>query len=249
MIDEEKSDEDRRSVRLLATTMVQLADTLADEYDVIEFLTMLSERCVQLIDVDEAGVMLADGQGILRVVGSSSQRAQLMELFEIQNQDGPCLDVFRTGEHVAIETIIDHLDEWPTFVPQALAVGISATHSVPMRLRQHVIGALNLFRNDTGLLDDHDALVAQALADIATIGLLHERSTMDLRSTTAHLQGALKSRVALEQAKGAVAYRNSVDVDEAFSMIRRYARDRGLLLTDVASAILNDRLDVAPTSP
>lgn len=243
MTEQPSDPEPRVSNHLLVHTLVQLADTLIDDYDVIEFLGILTERCVTLLDVDEAGIMLADQRGTLQVIASSSERAKLMELFELQDCDGPCLDVFRSGEVIAAADLREQTGRWPTFSREALAVGIGSVHSVPMRLRRQVIGALNLFRNGVGLLSDDEAVVARALADIATIGLLQERSITELRTTTGQLQTALQSRVLLEQAKGAIAERHSIDVDAAFVFICNYARSHGRLLTEVARNIVYERFD------
>lgn len=243
MTEQPSDPEPRVSNNLLIHTLVQLADTLINDYDVIEFLGILTERCVTLLDVDEAGIMLADQHGTLQVIASSSERAKLMELFELQNRDGPCLDVFRSGEVIAAADLREQTGRWPTFSREAMAVGIGSVHSVPMRLRRQVIGALNLFRNGVGMLSDDEAVVARALADIATIGLLQERSITELRTTTGQLQTALQSRVLLEQAKGAIAERHSIDVDTAFVVIRNYARSHGRLLTEVARNIVYERFD------
>ncbi len=229
----------------LIDALVHLADTLVDDYDVIEFLQFLTERCVELSEVDEAAVMLTNPTGHLQSVAASTERTRLLELFELQNQDGPCLDAFRTGEVVVSGDLAAEVDRWPTFAPRAMEVGFSAVHSVPLRLRREVIGALNLLRVSTGKLDDADARLVRALSDIATIGLIQERTIKGSQSTSAGLQNALTSRIRIEQAKGVLAERRSVSTDAAFDMLRGYARHHRLKISEVAADIVTRRLDIA----
>jgi GAF domain-containing protein len=232
-------DRESRIVR----TFVSLADTMIDEYDVIEFLGMLAERCVELLDTDEAGIMLVDAQGNLQAIASSSERTHLLELFELQNEEGPCLDAFRTGEMVSSADLL--LDvRWPTFASRARDDGFGAVVSLPLRLRRTVIGALNLLRDRAGELGDPDLALARALADVATIGLLQERAVRESRTTSAQLQVALTSRVLIEQAKGVLAARNDIDIDTAFETLRTYARRHGRKLTEVARDVVENGFDV-----
>jgi transcriptional regulator with GAF, ATPase, and Fis domain len=225
-------------------TFVTLADTLVDEYDVIDFLSVLTERCVELLPADEAGILLADGDGRLHAVAASSERTHLVELFELQNAEGPCLDAFRTGEQVLVSDLAEQQQRWPMFTGRARDAGFSAVFSLPMRLRADVIGALNLLRNDNGSLTDADLLLARAMADVATIGLLHQRALSEWRSTAAELQHALTSRVLIEQAKGVLAARNDLSIDAAFEVLRSTARSRRQPLTELARAVVHDRLEL-----
>ena len=190
---------------LLARTFVEIADTLVVDFDVVDFLTMLSARCVELFDADEAGLMLANSAGGLQVAASSSRSMNHLELFEIQHNEGPCIDCYRTGELETSEDLQLELDRWPTFGPEAVRVGYRSAIALPMRLRDNTIGSLNLLRTEPGALGDGDFVDAQALADVATIGLLQHRAADDARLLTAQLQYALNSRVAIEQAKGVVS--------------------------------------------
>jgi hypothetical protein len=221
---------------LLARTFVELADTLVDDYDVVGFLHGLAERCVDIFDVEEAGLMLADQRGGLRVMASSSERMRLLELLELQSQEGPCFDCYRTGDRVVEE----HLDRerWPSFGPAALDAGFVSVYALPMRLRAECIGALNLFHSERGALREPDMSAVQALADVATIGILHERSIREAQVLTEQLQTALNTRVVIEQAKGVVAERAHVDVERAFHRIRTYARANNRRLDDVARRLL-----------
>ena len=227
----------------IVDAFVYLSDTLVADYDVIEFLHFLTERCVEFSAVDEAAVMLAAPSGLLQSVASSSERSRLLELFELQNQDGPCLDAYRSGIVVSSPDLSLDRDRWPTFAPHALDVGFKAVHSVPLKLREDVIGALNLLRVEPGHIIERDATVLRALSDIATVGILQERL---LNQATAHATGlhtVLASRISIEQAKGILAQRNNIQVDDAFDKLRVYARHNGLRLTDVATGVVNRTLD------
>ena len=195
---------------------------------------LLADRSVALLDASAAGLLLADPRGELRVVAASSERARLLELFQIQNDQGPCLDCFRTGQAVTAADLAGPGQPWPRFAPAAQQAGFGAVQALPMRLRDQVIGALNLFRAAPGTFDPADVRVGQALADVATIGLLHERSMRRSETLNEQLQTALNSRVIIEQAKGKLAERLGLDMDQAFRLLRDYARNTNQRLTDVA---------------
>jgi len=189
----------------LVETFVELADTLIDEFDVIDFLHLLVDRCVELLDVDAAGLLLADSHGRLQLIASSNEQVRLLELFQLQNDEGPCLDPFRTGTRVSLADLSTADERWPRFAEAAADAGFAAVDALPMRLRKELIGALNLFRTEAGDLDATALRTAQALVDVATIGLLQERSLRHQEIPTVQLQTALNSRVVIEQAKGLVA--------------------------------------------
>jgi transcriptional regulator with GAF, ATPase, and Fis domain len=233
----------------LAETFVELADTLIDDFDVIEFLHVLSGRCVELLEATAAGLMLADSVGELRVMASSTERARLLELFELQSAEGPCLECYRTGEPVAIADLDREEDRWPRFSVEARDAGFRAVQALPMRLRRTTIGALNLFRAERGVPTHRDLLIAQAFADVATIGILQERIVREAQTTTAQLQIALDSRIAIEQAKGVIAERATVDMDEAFRALRTYARRTHHRLSDLARAVVEGTVDVDEVAP
>jgi transcriptional regulator with GAF, ATPase, and Fis domain len=219
---------------LLSGTFVDLADTMVADFDVIDFLHILTDRSVSLLAVSAAGVMLADPRGELRVAAASSEAAGLIELFQIQNDQGPCLDCFRTGQPVTAADLTGPDQRWPQFAAAASRAGFRAVEALPMRLRNEVIGALNLFRAAPEPLSPADLRIGQALADVATIGLLQERAVRRVETVAEQLQGALNSRVVVEQAKGKLAERLSIDMDEAFGLLRAYARNSNQRLTDVA---------------
>jgi transcriptional regulator with GAF, ATPase, and Fis domain len=225
--------------QLLSETFVELTDTMVADFDVIDFLHVLTDRSVQLLDVAAAGLLLADPRGELRVVAASSEAARLLELFQIQSDQGPCLDCFRAGQPVTAADLAAEAARWPRFVPAARHAGFSAVQALPMRLRDQVIGALNLFRASPGAFPPADVRVGQALADVATISLLHERSMRHSDTLNEQLQTALNSRVIIEQAKGKLAERLGLDMNHAFSLLRDHARARNLRLSDIAQAVID----------
>jgi GAF domain-containing protein len=222
----------------LAQTLVELADTLVADFDVVDFLHTLALRCTELVDAAEAGLMLADQRGGLRVVASSSERARHLELFEVQNEQGPCLDCFRSGGQVVAVDLKADPARWPLFAPEAMKAGFRSVHALPLRCQNQVIGALNIFRTTTGALDECDLVAAQAMADVATIGILQQRAVQEARILAEQLQSALNSRVVIEQAKGVLAERAKVNLDDAFGMLRGYARNHNSRLRDVAEAVI-----------
>jgi GAF domain-containing protein len=228
----------------LLAAFIEFADTIVDDYDVVEFLHRLATRCVELVDASEAGIMLADRGGTLQYVASSSERMRLIELFELQHDEGPCLDAYREGVEVHCGLDDYALKRWRRFAPHAREVGFESVSAVPLRLRTEVIGALNLFSTTPGPLSLEDQQVAQALADIATIGILQERALNDSRVVTSQLEGALESRVVIEQAKGIVAERDGVGIDTAFELLRGYARTHNRRLRQIAEEIIDGTLAI-----
>ncbi|MBK5223936.1 MAG: GAF and ANTAR domain-containing protein [Acidimicrobiia bacterium] len=238
---------------LLIRTLVELADSLVDDFDVVELLTLLTDRCVEALEVDDAGLMLAAPVGSdLRVMSSSSAAMFDLELYELQSSEGPCLDSYRSGEPVHNEDLHTTGERWPRFTPAAIAAGFQSVSAVPMRWRGTTIGALNLFRKGPGQLDDADLDAARAFADVATIAILQHKAALDARVVNEQLNQALNSRVILEQAKGMLAERANIDVDEAFDRLRAHARRHNLRLGAVAHDILAGTLtvdDIEPPAP
>ena len=234
---------------LLTRTLVELADTLVDDFDVVDLLTLLADRCVAVLDVSAAGLMLVAPEGDLRVVASSSEEMRLVELFEIQSQEGPCPDCYRTGEPILARDLTEDETRWPKFGPVALKAGFRSVHAVPMRLRRLTIGALNLFRGEAGVLDNADLFAARALADVATIAILQHRASLQAHIVIDQLNHALNSRIVIEQAKGVIAERSQLDMDEAFTWLRHHARDHNLLLVDVARAVIDGTVMPDPPRP
>jgi GAF domain-containing protein len=239
---------------LLAKTLVELADSLVADFDVVELLTLLADRCVDVLDVGAAGLMLAAPDGELRVIASSSETMRMLELLEIQAQEGPCLDCYRAGAPVANDDLTLVGDQWPQFAPAALAAGFRSVHALPMRLRGSVIGALNLFHLDPGEMRQADIDAAQAFADVATIAILQHRAATEAQTLNEQLNHALNTRIVIEQAKGMVAERRGLDMEQAFATLRNHARNHNLLLVDVATDIIGGvlpvgTLDSSPSTP
>ena len=226
---------------LLTRTFVEAADTLVSDFDVVDFIQMLSGRCVEVLGLASAGVMLHDQRDVLQVVASSDERARVLELMEIQNQEGPCLDAYRLSEPIQANAA-EAASRWPIFSVRAQSFGYRTVGAIPLRLRAQTIGALNLFSTSDTQFRERDIRDAQALADIATIGLLNERALREARLVAEQLQYALASRVTIEQAKGIIAVNLKCDVDAAFQHMRGYARRRGLRLGDVASDVIHGDL-------
>jgi GAF domain-containing protein len=227
----------------LSDTFVRLADTMVDDYDVADLLDQLVNACVQVLGVTAAGLLLDDQRGNLALVASSSQETRLLELFVLQNNEGPCLDCFRAGTPVTSSNLEEDQDRWPLFVPAARRAGFHSVAAVPMRLREQTIGGLGLFLDVPEPVPPANRRVAQALADVATIGIIQQRSLHRSHVLSEQLQSALSSRIAIEQAKGILAERNDLSMDAAFDSLRQYSRDHNLKLTDVATSVVTAGLD------
>jgi GAF domain-containing protein len=229
----------------IVETFVELTNTMVDDFDVIEFLHRLAERCVELLDCTEAGLLLVDPGGVLRVMASSSEHSDALDLLQTQNEEGPCFECFHRGEPVSSTDLTNELDRWPTFGPAAVAHGFYSVQALPMRACGETIGALNLFRSQPGVIWDDDLPVGQGMADIAAVALLHERSLRESRGRVDQLQGALSSRVVIEQAKGVLAERAGISLDSAFARLRTYARTNKRRLSEVAGELIDGRLEPA----
>lgn len=223
----------------LVDTFVELADTLTDDFDVIDFLHLLAARSVELLPVDAAGLLVVDNQGQLRLVASSSEQVRLLELVEHQYDEGPCLDAFRLRHAVTVADLNCDAETWPSFATTAIDQGFRAVHAFPMCLRSEVIGALNLFSTGPGELAPEDVRVARGMVDVATIGLLQARTIQRHEVLVEQLQTALSSRVVIEQAKGFIANSLGLAMDEAFAVLRRFARSHSRKLSLVATDVVN----------
>ncbi|GIF01835.1 GAF and ANTAR domain-containing protein [Paractinoplanes rishiriensis] len=230
------------SAQRLAKVFVEVADTLVDEFDLIEFLQMLAGRIAGLTDNNTVGILLADPKRRLHFMAASDETTKFLELFQLQLQDGPCVEAFHDGEPVINTdlTAAEAAARWPRFAPHAAEAGFRSVHAFPLRLRQEIIGVLGLFGDTVGDLDDSDVQIVQALADVAAISLLQERTIRRSEVLTEQLQGALNSRIVIEQAKGAIAQIHGVDVDAAFELIRGYARRTNRRLSELAYTVVTD---------
>lgn len=226
-----------REVRLLQL-FAKLADTLVDDYDVIDLMQTLVDACQEFLESTDAGILLADSSGDLELIASTSEATQLVEVMQLGAESGPCIECFMTGAAVSVPDIAAESQRWPLFRHAALENGFAAIEAIPMRLRNTTIGTLNLLRSIPGPPPPEDLSAARAFADVATIGILHERTVREKESVSTQLQTALNSRVMIEQAKGVVAFTAGVPITEAFNLIRTYARTRGLRLSDVAARVV-----------
>ncbi len=239
-------DVERRALNrqaLTATTFVEIVDTLVDDFDVIEVLTLLTSRSVELLEAAAAGILLADSQRQLRVIGASTEQVGLLELFQIQNDEGPCLDCYNTGVVVRSSSLEEN-SPWPRFAAECVSAGLGSVCAVPLRLKELTLGCLNLFMSEPGGLSDAEIALAQALADVASIAIIQDQATRQAAIREGHLQHALTSRISIEQAKGMIAERAHVDMDEAFNRLRSYARSNNRGLTEVAESVVAGRINV-----
>lgn len=229
----------------IESVFVLLADTLAADFDLNDVLEQLTQACVSLLGATAAGILLTDHTLALRVVAASDESSHMLEVFQLQSQAGPCLDAFASRHPVAVPDLLSATARWPEFVPRAAALGFRAVHAFPMRLRSDSIGALNLFHDRPTALSESQVNIAQALADISTIGVLQLRAMKDQQEVARHLQLALNSRIVIEQAKGVLSEVGGLDMGQAFAVLRRYARNRNLRLTAVAEQVVARELDPA----
>lgn len=229
-----------RETRVL-DAVVTLVDSLLDDFDVVDLLTDLTERCADLLDVAAAGFLLADPMDRLRLLAATTDQAEALELFQLQSDEGPCVDCYRTGQPVSVADLATAEQRWPRFVPAARDAGFASVHAVPMRAAGIVLGALGLFGSRAGALNEADLLVGQTLAHVACVAILQEHPPTPA-TVLPQLRSALTSRIVVEQAKGFLREILDVPVEEAFTLLRAYARSRGEHLTDVARALMGDRL-------
>ncbi|MEW2016124.1 GAF and ANTAR domain-containing protein [Rhodococcus sp. NPDC076796] len=222
---------------------VRLANGLVGEFDVIELLSGLTTECAELLDIASAGLLLADERGVLHVVAASSEATRLLEVFQLQREQGPCLDCFRTGQPVSIGDLEEQRSTWPQFVEVATSAGFASVHAVPMRLQTNVLGTLGLFGSRSGALDDDDLELAQALAHVASIALVHGSAPPDPAAIGARFSSTLRSRARLEQAKGLLSHVGALDMDQAFGVLRRYAREHSVPLSQVTDGLVQRTLD------
>jgi len=226
----------------LASVFVEMADTLVDEFDLIDFLHNLADHAVSVSGAASAGLLLADQNDSLHFMAASSESARHLELFQVQHSEGPCFDCYRSHESVATTDLAHETQRWPDFAPRAKEAGVRSVHAFPMRLRNRVIGALNVFGEKPLPLGPEDVKIVQAMADVATIAILQERAIASAELLTEQLQGALNSRIVVEQAKGVVSRDHDVSVDEAFAALRSHARSNHLRLAELAHDVVNGKV-------
>ena len=228
--------------RRIAATFVELADTLVDGFDTIDMLHTLTERCVELLEVDDAAVLLADRAGALQLVAASTEQTRLLELVQLRNREGPCLDCYRTGQPVASTDLAAETERWPHMALVAGQCGFVGAQAIPLRLRTQICGVLGLFRSVWGPLPTQTVDFARSLADIATISILHAQAFQRFDQLGDQLNRVIGSRITIEQTKGYLAERIKITVSEAFILLRAYAHDRRLRLTELAQAVVTGRV-------
>jgi GAF domain-containing protein len=229
--------------QLLSRAFVGLADTLVDDYDIIDLLDRLVGYSVELLTADAAGILLVDSQQALQVVASSHEDANVMELLQLQSDQGPCMECFSTGEAVSVPDLTDVGGRWPVFVAAVAERGVyRSVHALPLRLRGETIGTMNLFHGQSGVLPAADLVLGQALADVATIGILSERAIRSREVVAEQLQTALNHRMIIEQAKGVLAHQGNLTMAAAFDRLRRYARNHNARLSEVARKVVETDL-------
>lgn len=227
----------------VAQSFVALADTLVDDFDVVELLDRLVADCVDLLTVSAAGILLLNRERLLEVVASSDETSRLMEVFQLESHAGPCVDAVQTGEAVIVTDGDELTRRWPAFARMVEEVGYTAVYALPMRLRSETVGALNLFLTSSQPLTEFDLRLAQALADVATIAILQQRTVTRASVLAEQLQLALNTRISVEQAKGVLAEFGGVEMGTAFEAIRDYARSHRLKLSVVAQQLVSREID------
>lgn len=229
--------------RAVSTVFVALASDLATGSDVVDVLSGLTASCAQLLDIASAGLLLANRRGKLQIVAASSEATRVLEMFQLQVEQGPCLDCFHSRTPVSVPNLSKETTRWPQFAAAAQNQGFASVHAVPMRLQDHALGVLGLFGTQTGPLNGQDLALAQAFADVASVALIQDRSAADSHQVTSQLQGALDSRIVIEQAKGILAHHGSLDMEQAFAALRHFSRNHNQRLTDVARTLTSRQLD------
>ena len=226
-----------REPEVIAAFM-SLATRLTDSFDIVDLLSELTSDCARLLDVASAGLLLADSNGTLHLLAASSEATRDLEILQLQRDQGPCLDCFHSGAPVSVPDLSREIDRWPLFVVAARAAGFSSVHALPMRLNDTVLGALNLFGNSTGSLADGDLALAQALAHVASVALVQEKAAADKDLVVSQLNTAFVARIVIEQAKGVISQVGDLDMDAAFAVLRQYARDHNVKLSQVAASLI-----------
>lgn len=229
----------------LADVFVEVADTLVADFDLIDFLHSVASHAAELTGGTTVGLVLADEQAHLHYMGASDESARLLELIQLQDSEGPCLDCYNSGQTVVNADLAHAFERWPSFAPQAVAEGYRSVHAFPMRLRDRVIGAMNVFGREPTILADDEVRIIQALADVATIALIQEQAIARAEVLNEQLQAALNSRVVIEQAKGAISGTLGISIDDAFDLLRSRARRARVPLTGFARGLVTSPEGIA----
>lgn len=224
----------------LAQTFTELVDILVTDFDLVEVMHLIAARSQQILGVDAVGILLVDSHGSLNVIAASTEEARVLELSQLQNREGPCLECFRTGQPVSCSDLSTEVTRWPRFASEALQAGFTGIHALPMRLRDEVIGGMSLFTTARRSVDAETLEAAQALTDVAAIALLHDRAVRHRRLLVEQLQNAINHPLMIEQAKGLIAERAGLSIGEAFDVLRSYAHTHHWKLSELAEAVIQD---------
>lgn len=228
--------------REVVKAFVDLSNELVDDHDIVETLAQLTVSCAGLLDISSASLLLADAEGALHLMASSSERTHHLEVFQLERDEGPCLDCYREHRAITVPDLDAEEGRWPQFCAAARIVGVKSVHALPMRLKDNFIGTLGLFREENGSLEDDDLALAEALLHVASVAVINERSAIDLAVVNSQLQHALTSRIVVEQAKGVIAHAGHLELDTAFAVLRRYARDNDRKLSETAAQVVRREL-------
>lgn len=223
--------------RAIIDSFMGFADRLVDDFDILDVTVQLTEDCAALLDVAAAGMLLADARGVLHLLAATSEQARDLEVFQLQREEGPCLECYRTGTAVSVADLHAEAGRWPRFAAVAEHQGFASVHAIPIRLRRNVLGALNLFGTSVGALNPDDVNLAQALAHVAAIAIAQQNQTR--HDLLPDVQSAVASRGVVEVAKGVLAEVHSLDMNQAFARLRGYAAERGERLGDVARVVVS----------
>lgn len=229
--------------RQLGQAVGEITDALVQDFDVVDVATQVVTSCAELVGADNVGLLVADAAGQLRLLAATSEEAHVIESFQVEGGDGPCLEAFTTGELVSAGSPGEIAGRWPHFARIAQREGIGAVFAAPLTMRGRPIGSLNVFSEAPGELDADARRKVELLAGLATVALTQAERVRDHATTVQQLQTALTSRVAIEQAKGVLIAATGVDVDEAFARLRAYARANRRRLSEVALDVVERRLD------
>ena len=229
--------------RAVIDAFVSVANSLVDSFDIVELLNGLTTDCARLLDVASAGLLLGDHKRVLHVMAASSEATRSLELFQIQRDDGPCLDCYRSGTAIAVPDLEAEAGRWPQFAAAAHSAGIRSVHAIPMRLADTLLGTLGLFGSSVGVLNDEDLALGQGLAHVASVALVAGKALTDKDAVVIQLQGALQSRVLIEQAKGLLAEQGNLSMEDSFARLRAYARSNNERISDVAKRLVTRSLD------
>ncbi|MBT2504027.1 GAF and ANTAR domain-containing protein [Curtobacterium sp. ISL-83] len=238
---------EKRRVRVLETFFT-LTDTMVDAYDVVALLETLAGSGAEVLGAEHAGIAVIDGRSErLELVASTSEDAAVVDLLQTDVESGPAFAAFRSGAPVAVADLARAAAEEPAsaapgFARRAVRLSVCSTYAVPMRLRDTVVGVFTFLRGEPGTPSDGDARTAKALADIATVGILHERTVRQEDAVREQLERTLAARVTIEQAKGVVSFTKDVPIDAAYEVLRQHADLTGRGLSDVARDVVERRL-------